>query len=248
MEMNVLFVLISGVTPNWNKTRHVKINRIAFLFILISFAGLVSCKKPRQFLGGSNYHVLIKLLNMKYYGDRSEETVNDFLKKRHYHYDYSFLAIDSLYDLHKEPKYNNIIIPENIPLDSMNWSLIQVRVFNPDGSFYNSLAQCSGDFGDEKYTFDFPIIKNECSFKNEKLELKNEFDLMHIDSKTSSQILNEAKKYKYILFVYWNIQSNYFSERILRSVSKLKRKHPNEVMVILVNHDSGEKKSNFYDL
>lgn len=185
---------------------------------------------------------------MKYYGDRSEETVNDFLKKRHYHYDYSFLAIDSLYDLHKEPKYNNIIIPENIPLDSMNWSLIQVRIFNPDGSFYNSLAQCSGDFDDDKYTFDFPIIKNECSFKNEKLELKNEFDLMHIDSKTSSQILNEAKKYKYILFVYWNIQSNYFSERILRSVSKLKRKHPNEVMVILVNHDSGEKKSNFYDL
>jgi hypothetical protein len=226
----------------------VKINRIAFLFILISFAGLVSCKKPRQFLGGSNYHVLVKLLNMKYYGDRSEETVNDFLKKRHYHYDYSFLAIDSLYDLHKEPKYNNIIIPENIPLDSMNWSLIQVRIFNPDGSFYNSLAQCSGDFGDEKYTFDFPIIKNECSFKNEKLELKNEFDLMHINSNTSSQILNEAKKYKYILFVYWNIQSNYFSERILRSVSKLKRKHPNEVMVILVNHDSGEKKSNFYDL
>ncbi len=225
-----------------------KINRIAFLFILISFAGLVSCKKPRQFLGGSNYHVLVKLLNMKYYGDRSEETVNDFLKKRHYHYDYSFLAIDSLYDLHKEPKYNNIIIPENIPLDSMNWSLIQVRIFNPDGSFYNSLAQCSGDFGDEKYTFDFPIIKNECSFKNEKLELKNEFDLMHINSNTSSQILNEAKKYKYILFVYWNIQSNYFSERILRSVSKLKRKHPNEVMVILVNHDSGEKKSNFYDL
>lgn len=248
MEMKVLFVLISGGTPNWNKTRYVKINRIAFLFILISFAGLVSCKKPRQFLGGSNYHVLIKLLNMKYYGDRSEETVNDFLKKRHYHYDYSFLAIDSLYDLHKEPKYNNIIIPENIPLDSMNWSLIQVRIFNPDGSFYNSLAQCSGDFGDEKYTFDFPIIKNECSFKNEKLELKNEFDLMHLDSKTSSQILNEAKKYKYILFVYWNIQSNYFSERILRSVSKLKRKHPNEVMVILVNHDSGEKKSNFYDL
>jgi hypothetical protein len=185
---------------------------------------------------------------MKYYGDRSEETVNDFLKKRHYHYDYSFLAIDSLYDLHKEPKYNNIIIPENITLDSMNWSLIQVRVFNPDGSFYNSLAQCSGDFGDEKYTFDFPIIKNECTFKNEKLELKNEFDLIHIDSNTSSQIINEAKKFKYVLFVYWNIQSNYFSERILRSVSKLKRKHPDEVMVILVNHDSGERKSNFYDL
>jgi hypothetical protein len=71
---------------------------------------------------------------------------------------------------------------------------------------------------------------------------------MHIESNTSSQILNEAKKYKYVLFVYWNIQSNYFSERILRSVSKLKRKHPDEVMVILVNHDSGEKKSNFYDL
>lgn len=225
-----------------------KISRLTCFFILISLAGLVSCKKPRQFLGGSNYHVLIKLLNMKYYGDRSEETVNDFLKKRHYHYDYSFLAIDSLYDLHKEPKYNNIIIPENITLDSMNWSLIQVRVFNPDGSFYNSLAQCSGDFGDEKYTFDFPIIKNECTFKNEKLELKNEFDLIHIDSNTSSQIINEAKKFKYVLFVYWNIQSNYFSERILRSVSKLKRKHPDEVMVILVNHDSGERKSNFYDL
>jgi hypothetical protein len=159
---------------------------------------------------GADYRLEDSASGLKYYGDRSEETVNDFLKKRHYHYDYSFLAIDSLYDLHKEPKYNNIIIPENIPLDSMNWSLIQVRIFNPDGSFYNSLAQCSGDFGDEKYTFDFPIIKNECSFKNEKLELKNEFDLMHIDSKTSSQILNEAKKYKYILFVYWNIQSNYF--------------------------------------
>jgi len=225
-----------------------KISRLPCFLILISLAGLVSCKKPRQFLGGSNYHVLIKLLNMKYYGDRSEETVNDFLKKRHYHYDYSFLAIDSLYDLHKEPKYNNLIIPENVPLDSINWSLIQVRVFNSNGSYRNSLAQCSGDFGDDKYTFDFPIKKNECSFKNEKLELKNEFDLMHIDSKTSSQILNGTKKYRHVLVVYWNIQSNYFSERILRSVSKLKRKHPNEVMVILVNHDSGEKKSNFYDL
>ena len=225
-----------------------KINTIVFLFILVSFAGLVSCKKPRQFLGGGNYHGLIKLLNMKDYGDRSEETVNDFLKKRHYHYDYSFLAIDSLYNLHKEPKYNNLIITENIPLDSINWSLIQVRIFNPNGSYYNSLAQCSGDFDDDKYTFDFPINKNECSFKNEKLELKNEFDLMHIDSNKSNEILSEAKKFKYVLVVYWNIQTNYFSERILRSVSKLKRKHPNEVMVILVNHDSGERKSNFYDM
>ena len=193
-------------------------------------------------------HTLMKAANMKAPGDRSEETVNDFLKKRHYHYDYSFLAIDSLYDLHKEPKYNNLIIPENIPLDSINWSLIQVRVFNSDGSYYNSLAQCSGDFDDDKYTFDFPIIKNECSFKNEKLELKNEFDLMHIDSNKSNEILTEAKKFKYVLVVYWNIQTNYFSERILRSVSKLKRKHPNAVMVILVNHDSGERKSNFYDM
>ncbi len=138
---------------------------------------------------------------MKDYGDRNEETVNDFLKKRHYHYDYSFLAIDSLYDLHKEPKYNNLIIPENISLDSINWSLIQVRVFNSDGSYHNSLAQCSRDFGDDKYTFEFPINKNECSFKNEKLELKNEFDLMHIDSNKSNEILSEAKKFKYVLVV-----------------------------------------------
>ena len=71
---------------------------------------------------------------------------------------------------------------------------------------------------------------------------------MHIDSNKSNEILSEAKKFKYVLVVYWNIQTNYFSERILRSVSKLKRKHPNEVMVILVNHDSGERKSNFYDM
>ena len=214
---------------------HLRIYKPAVVLFIFSCIGLLSCNKPARFLGGISPHDLAKLLNMKDYGDRSEATVNDFLKKRHYRYDYSFLSVDSLYDKRKEAKYNDLIAPNNLSLDSLKLSLPQIRIFNADGSHYNSLVQCAGDFLNDGYKLDFPLAKNECSFKNNALELKNEFVFFPIDSNRTSEILTRAQNYKYTVVVYWNIQTNYFSERILRSVSKLKKKHPNEITNECVN-------------
>lgn len=214
---------------------HNRFFRLFILLIVLASISLSSCKS----LIGCSFHDFIKMVNFKYHGDRSPEVVEKFLKKRHYHYDYSFLTIDTLLSKYSEPKYNNELNYSTIAVGrSTKFSLLQARVFNSDGTYYSSYSQCFGDFESKDFLKNYPPVNAvEHGNINKALLLKNEFDLVHTDSTQVKTILEQAKKFTYVIVVYWDIEANYFSERILEKVSRLKRKHPNEIMVILVNND-----------
>lgn len=206
------------------------------IFILfVASISLTSCKT----IIGCSFHDFIKIINLKSRKDRSPEEIEEFLRKRHYRFDYSFLAVDTLLSRYSEEKYNNEMVLSNIEgVRSKKYSLLQARVFNADGSYYSSFAQCSGDFEPKDFLRGWPpinLLKNRNH--NQNLILKNEFDLVNIDTIQEKSVLKEALFFKYIIVVYWNVEANYFSERILERTSRLKRKYPNDVMVILVNND-----------
>ena len=124
------------------------------------------------------------------------EEVDEFLRKRHYHYDYSLLTVDSLFYKHAEKKYNNEVIYSTIAVgQSTKWALLQARVYNADGTYYSSYSQCMGDFESKKFLKNYPptnaLIHSNI---NKDLLQKNEFDLVHTDSTQVKSILDQAKK------------------------------------------------------
>jgi hypothetical protein len=141
--------------------------------------------------------------------------------------------------MYAEEKYNNQMVLSKIEgARSKKYSLLQARVFVADGSYYSSFSQCAGDFESKGFLRNWPpinLLNNQ--YTNQNLILKNEFDLVNIDTIQAKSVLKEALFFKYIIVVYWNVEANYYSERILERTSRLKRKYPNDVMVILVNND-----------
>jgi hypothetical protein len=59
--------------------------------------------------------------------------------------------------------------------------------------------------------------------------------LLDLSSERKEQILSQSGNYKFIYVVYYAIWTNYPSKHVLKEVSKIKSKNPNDVMVILVN-------------
>jgi hypothetical protein len=209
--------------------------RFFIFFLFVSSIPLTSCKT----IVGCSFHDFIKIINLKSRKDRSPEEIEEFLRKRHYRYDYSFLAVDTMLSKYAEEKYNNEMVLSKIEgARSKKYSLLQARVFVTDGSYYSSFSQCAGDFESKSFLSNWPpinLLKNQ--YTNQNLILKNEFDLVNIDTIQAESVLKEALSFKYIIVVYWNVEANYYSERILERTSRLKRKYPNDVMVVLVNND-----------
>lgn len=209
--------------------------RFFIFFLFVSSISLTSCKT----IVGCSFHDFIKIINLKSRKDRSPEEIEEFLRKRHYRFDYSFLAVDTMLSMYAEEKYNNQMVLSKIEgARSKKYSLLQARVFVADGSYYSSFSQCAGDFESKGFLRNWPpinLLNNQ--FTNQNLILKNEFDLVNIDTIQAKSVLKEALFFKYIIVVYWNVEANYYSERILERTSRLKRKYPNDVMVILVNND-----------
>ncbi|MNY15727.1 hypothetical protein D3C86_1489550 [compost metagenome] len=160
--------------------------------------------------------------------NESTEEVNSFLKKRGYRYDYSFENTDSTASLLKSDKYR-------LTDDSLRYAYIQLRVFHTKGDLYSGYSQCIGSFNKRQFIDSFPIKKNTYPFINENLTFENELDLVDIEPGIRQKVLSDSKKYKHIYVVYWNIWTGYYSKQVLKEVSKVKAKHPDEVLVILVN-------------
>ncbi len=169
---------------------------------------------------------LILLLQMTEPNDESTIEVNRFIKK--YKYDHSLFADDSKSWMQKTKTYG-------INNDTTKYSYIQLRIYNRDGSLYSAYSQCMGDFNKRNFVDSFPLKKNDYPFINSQLKFKNEMDLLALSSETKEQILNKSQKYKYTYVVYYAIWTNSLSKHVLKEVSKIKSKHPNDVMVILVN-------------
>lgn len=219
----------------FHKILHIRNLGFPIFVLFVASISLTSCKT----IIGCSFHDFIKIINLNSRKDRSPEEIEEFLRKRHYRYDYSFLAVDTLLSRYSDEKHNNQIVLANIEsVRTKKYSLLQARVFNTDGSYYSSFSQCAGDFESKGFLRNWPPINLvNCQYTNQNLILKNEFDLVNIDTIQTKSVLEEALLFKYIIVVYWNVEANYYSERILERTSRLKRKYPNDVMVILVNND-----------
>ena len=160
--------------------------------------------------------------------DESTEEMNAFLSKRKYHFDYSFRNIDSTALLLADETYR-------INDSNVNYSYIQMRIYDSIGEFYSGYSHCMGSFNKRKFIDSFPPSKNTYPFLNTDLNFENELDLIHMDSLTPSDVLEKSKKNDYTIVVYWTMWTNYFSKHVLHEVSKIKEKYPDEVFVMLVN-------------
>jgi hypothetical protein len=67
------------------------------------------------------------------------------------------------------------------------------------------------------------------------LSLKKELVLFDFNFAQKQSLATIAKNYKYTIVVYYTIWTNYFSEKVLKELSKFKKKHPDEVYLILAN-------------
>ena len=184
-----------------------------FIYLLIIACLFTSCN-------------LIRILQMKEPNDESNSEVNRFMKK--YKYDYSLFADDSKSWMQKTIAYG-------INNDTSKYSYVQLRIYHRDGSLYSAYSQCMGDFNKRYFVDSFPLKKNDYPFVNKQLKLKNEMDLLDLSSEKKEQILSKSENYNYTYVVYYAIWTNYPSKHVLKEVSKIKAKYPNDVMVILVN-------------
>jgi hypothetical protein len=158
--------------------------------------------------------------------DESISEVNRFIKK--YKYDYSLFEDDTKSWMQKTKMYG-------INNDTTKYSYVQLRIYNRDGSLYSAYSQCMGDFNKRNFVDSFPLKRNDYPFINKQLKFKNEMDLLDLSSEGKEQILKQSENYKFTYVIYYAIWTNYPSEHVLKEVSKIKSKNPNDVMVVLVN-------------
>ena len=169
---------------------------------------------------------LIRILQMSEPNDESAIEVNRFIKK--YKYDYSLFADDSKSWMQKTKMYG-------INNDTTKYSYVQLRIYNRDGSLYSAYSQCMGDFNKKNFVDSFPLKRNDYPFINKQLKFNNEMDLLDLSTETKEKILLQTGNYKFTYVVYYSIWTNYASKHVLKEVSKIKSKKPNDVMIVLVN-------------
>jgi hypothetical protein len=92
-----------------------------------------------------------------------------------------------------------------------------------------------GDFNDRNFVDSFPLKKNDYPYVNAQLSFKNELDFLALKTETKEQILLQSMHNKYTYVVYYAIWTSWAAKHVLRRVSKIKREHPTEVLVLLVN-------------
>ena len=210
-------------------------NKKLFLFfILISAMTISSCQRPKQIF----FTMKAIPIFWEKLCDKNEDEVKHFLKRKNYRFDYSLLSIDSLSHCHAYEKYNIQKVPESIFARSNTYSALQLRIYKSNGELYSALSQCDGDFNPiPNFINELPPIQGHNPDVNKNLLLKNEFDLVHIDPDKIQEIMLTSSRYEYVFVVYWNIWMDYFTEHLLRNVSRMKRKYPDKIMVVLINND-----------
>lgn len=172
---------------------------------------------------------LIRLIYTTESRDESVEEINEFLDKHRYNFDYSVCAIDSTYASFSNEK-NNIYITTSDFITA-----IQLRVYEPSGNLYSAYSQCGGDFKKSRNITAVPPAKNQNPNINTALKLSDELDLLELSNVQRQEIIEKSKSHPYTFVVHWAIWTNYFSENVLQDISRLKKKYPKDVLVILVN-------------
>lgn len=142
------------------------------------------------------------------------------------------LLIDSLLPLRKTGGY----IFANQDEVSDRIAALEIRIFDSTGAYYTSFSQCHGDFNKKNVVSGMPIEKNDQQdYINNSLSLKKELAIFDITYAEKFLIEALSKNYKYTIVVYYPIWVNHFSEKLLKELSKFKKKYPKEVYLILAN-------------
>jgi archaellum biogenesis ATPase FlaH len=192
-----------------------------FAILLVSL--LTSC------ISGMNAVEIIQILNLKEPNNETPEEISKFLKTKKYAFDESVLLIDSLNHLQESSEY---LFAQN----DKGVAAIQLRIFDSTGSYCTSFSTCHGDFHHKKAVSEIPIRKNsQQEYINNSLSLQKELILFDLNFAQKQSFSTIAKNYKYTIVVYYTIWTNHFSEKVLKELSKFKKKHPNEVYLILAN-------------
>jgi hypothetical protein len=198
-----------------------KKNLAIFLFVALS-----SCANSVSVID------LIHIIGMKESKDETPEEIEEFLRKKKYTFDESVLLIDSLLPLRKTGGY--IFANQDEVNDRI--AALEIRIFDSTGAYYTSFSQCHGDFNKKNVVSGMPIEKNDQqNYINNSLSLKKELVLFDLNYAQKQTIATLAKNYKYTIVIYYPIWANHFSEKILKELSKFKKRHSNEVYLILAN-------------
>ena len=172
---------------------------------------------------------VIQILNLKEANNETPEEISKFLKKKKYGFDESVLLIDSLNHLQESSEY---LFAQN----DKGVAAIQLRIFDSTGSYYTSFSTCHGDFHHKKAVSEIPIRKNsQQEYINNSLSLQKELILFDLNFAQKQTIETFAKNYKYTIVVYYTIWTNHFSEKVLKELSKFKKKYPDDVYLIFAN-------------
>lgn len=172
---------------------------------------------------------LIHLIGVKESKNESPEEIEHFLSKKKYNFDQSVQLNDSLFWMRKTDEY---IFSELSGIASA----IEMRIFDSLGNYYTSYSTCQGDFNQKGYLPGLPIPKNDqADYINQTLSLDKELIIMDITDSKKDEIRLDATNYQYTIVVYYTIWTNHFSERVLKKVSQLKKRNPDDVYVIFSN-------------
>jgi hypothetical protein len=172
---------------------------------------------------------IIRLFNIDESNDETKNEIELFLQKHNYCYDYNLCSTDSTYSSFSDEK-NNLYVTSSTFI-----SAIQLRIFDKSGVLYSAYSQCGGDFKKNRNIKEVPPPQNQNPNLNTKLRLIDELALLEITEDERKEIINKSESYPYTFILHYTIWSNYFSENVLADISKLKKKYPEKMLVILVN-------------
>ena len=145
----------------------------------------------------------------------SREIDKYLIKNKFQSHQYSFLLVDSLLYLFST---------ESHALDTwklekeIKQPLIQLRIYDNKGIFFNAYAQCYGPLKklnilDSNPPRIIPHLPN-----NQNLKFEHEFELWEIDEATKQKIIAESKMHTYTFVLYWNIWTNYYSKVVFKEI------------------------------
>lgn len=167
--------------------------------------------------------------------DESAAEVRTYLHEKEINFSYSTFLKDSIWRaLGDSGHYLNAYKFKR----GVEPSPIQLRVYDRQGNFITGYSQCYGSFKKLNVLDGYPPRVIPHLPNNRSLVFEDELKLFVTPPSTQLQIIEDASNSDYIMVLYWNIWSAYFSEIVLRQASDFMLKYNTDstrLTLILVN-------------
>lgn len=178
---------------------------------------------------------LIHHLRMDEQNDENIIEIENYLKNNNLDFGYLIQLVDSPYYIIDSPSHvlNMYKYERNIAA-----SPVQVRIYSvDDDSLFIGYSQCYGPLKKFPFFNTYPPSKVDYLPNNYSLTLSNELHLFDIEEDEINILKSKILKYEYIIVVYWNIYTKYYSKDTIKRVTKYVDQFDlkNKVMIILAN-------------